>query len=224
MDGIVKFFQDGGNLMLLNLGVMFFGIAVIVERGVKLAKYGIREKEFTNGVEMYLRSGNLEAAAQAASKHRPAVMAQATFSLLALMKNGYETPLLAVEESMREVRHQVNHRISWLWTIANVATLIGLVGTVFGLIEAFASTADRAMPADVKAEKLTAAIAHAMNNTAFGLAVAVLCILAHGFLSNFAHKYIEATEHGLFHFVNIHAQFRKGYRPSEGAAPAAAKA
>jgi len=71
MDAIVKFFQQGGNLMLLNLGVMFFGIAVIVERGVKLAKYGIREKEFTNGVEMYLRSGNLEAAAQAASTTAP---------------------------------------------------------------------------------------------------------------------------------------------------------
>jgi len=222
MDGIVKFFQDGGNLMLVNLGVFFFGLAVIVERGMKLSQSGIREKEFINGVEMYLRSGNLEAAAQAAKKHNPAALAQATFSLVVLMKNGCETPLLAVEESMREVRHQLNHRIGWLWTIANVATLIGLVGTVFGLIEAFAKTADPTIPADAKATALSNAIAHAMNNTALGLAIAVVCIGAHGMLHNFAHKYVDAAEHGLFHFVNIHAQYRKGYRPSD--APAAAKA
>jgi len=187
-------------------------------------QYGIKEKEFTSSVEMYLRSGNLEAAAQAAGKHRPRVMAQASFTLLALMKNSYETPLLAVEESMREVRHLVNHRINWMWTIANVATLFGLVGTIFGLIEAFAQSANESLDAKSKATLLAKAIAHALNNTAFGLAIAVVCIGAHGILANFAHKFLEATEHGLFHFVNIHAQYRKGYRPAEAAPAASAKA
>jgi biopolymer transport protein ExbB len=218
MNAVVEFFQAGGKLMYINLAVFFFGLAVIVERAVKLSQYGIREKEFMNAVETHLRSGNIEAAAQTAGKHRPRVMAHATFSLLVLMKNGYESPVIAVEEAMRDVKHLVNHRIGWLWTIANVGTLLGLVGTIFGLIGAFAMTASDKINAAEKAKILAGEIAHAMNNTAFGLAIAVVCIAAHGFLANFAHKFLEGTEHGLFHFVNIHAQYRKGYRPADSAA------
>jgi biopolymer transport protein ExbB/TolQ len=126
---------------------------------------------------------------------------------------------MAVEESMLEVRPLVQARVGWLWAIANIATLIGLIGTIFGLIRSFKATA--AVQADQKAAALAKGISEAMNNTAFGLSIAVFCITAHLILNNQVSKTVERAEHALFHFVNVHAQWRKGYKPPEqGAAPA----
>jgi len=69
-----------------------------------------------------------------------------------------------------------------------------------------------------KASALSRGIAEAMNNTAFGLGIAVLCIFIHLIVNNQAVKIVEKTEHALTHFINIHAQWRKGYRPAEGEA------
>jgi biopolymer transport protein ExbB/TolQ len=131
------------------------------------------------------------------------------------MRNGYESPLLAVEEAMLEVRPLVQARVSWLWAIANIATLVGLIGTIFGLIKSFKATA--AVQADQKAAALAKGISEAMNNTAFGLSIAVFCIGAHLVLNNQVTKTLEHAEHALFHFVNVHAQWRKGYKPPENA-------
>ena len=125
---------------------------------------------------------------------------------------------MAVEEAMLEVRPPLQARVSWLWAIANIATLIGLIGTIFGLIRSFKATA--AVQADQKAAALAKGIAEAMNNTAFGLSIAVFCIVSHLVLNNQVTKSVERTEHALFHFVNVHAQWRKGYKPPETAAPA----
>jgi biopolymer transport protein ExbB/TolQ len=105
-------------------------------------------------------------------------------------------------------------RVNWLWSIANIATLIGLIGTIIGLIGAFGGL--KAIAADKKAEALANGISEAMNNTAFGLTIAVICIFFHLILNNQSVKTVERTEHALFHFLNVHAQWRKGYRPAEG--------
>jgi biopolymer transport protein ExbB/TolQ len=115
-----------------------------------------------------------------------------------------------------EVRPLVQARVGWLWSIANIATLVGLVGTVLGLIKAFAAV--DSVAADQKAAALARGISEAMNNTAFGLGIAVVCIFFHLIVNNQAVKIVEKTEHALFHFVNVHAQWRKGYRPAEGEA------
>jgi biopolymer transport protein ExbB/TolQ len=219
MDWILQFFQDGGPLMLVNLAFVVLSLAVVIERFFSLfLRYPMNEKPFIAAVDRNLQAGNIEAAAKVCTSTPVAALSRATRSLLKLMRNGYESPLMAVEESMLEVRPLVQARVSWLWAIANIATLIGLIGTIFGLIKAFKATA--ALQQDQKAAALAKGISEAMNNTAFGLSIAVFCIVSHLVLNNQVSKTVEHVEHALFHFVNVHAQWRKGYKPPEGGAAA----
>lgn len=221
MDSVVGFFQEGGPLMLVNLIWLVVALAVVIERGFSLFfRYRINEKPFVASVDRYLQAGNIEAAAKVCASTPAPALSRATRNLLKLMRNGYESPLMAVEEALMEVKPMVTARVTWLWAIANIATLIGLVGTIFGLIQAFKAVG--ALQADQRAEALSRGISEAMNNTAFGLGIAVVCIVSHLVLNNMVTKIVERAEHALFHFVNVHAQWRKGYRPPEGnAAPAA---
>jgi biopolymer transport protein ExbB/TolQ len=215
MDGLIKFFQDGGPFMIVNVFMLAFAMAVIVERLYSLfLSYSINEKPFVAAVDRYLQAGNIEAAAKVCASSPAPALSRATRNLLKLMRNGFESPVMAVEESLMEVRPLVLARISWLWSIANIATLIGLIGTIIGLIGAFGGL--KAIAADKKAEALANGISEAMNNTAFGLSIAVTCIFFHLILNNQSVKTVERTEHALFHFLNVHAQWRKGYRPAEG--------
>jgi biopolymer transport protein ExbB/TolQ len=216
MEGILEFFQEGGNFMLLNLAFVVLSLAVVIERSFSLFfRYRMNEKPFVAAVDRNLQAGNIEAAAKVCATAPERALSRATRNLLKLMRNGYESPLLAVEEAMLEVRPLVQARVSWLWAIANIATLVGLIGTIFGLIKSFKATA--AVQADQKAAALAKGISEAMNNTAFGLSIAVFCIGAHLVLNNQVTKTLEHAEHALFHFVNVHAQWRKGYKPPENA-------
>jgi len=218
MDSVVAFFHEGGPVMLLNLVWLVVALAVVIERAFSLfVRYRINEKPFVASIDRYLQAGNIEAAAKVCATTPSPALSRATRNLLKLMRNGYESPVMAVEEAMMEVKPMVTARMSWLWAIANIATLVGLVGTIFGLIQAFKAVGSLA--ADKRAEALSRGISEAMNNTAFGLSIAVICIIAHLVLNTTVVRIVERAEHALFHFVNVHAQWRKGYRPPEGAAP-----
>lgn len=220
MDKIVAFFQEGGPFMLVNLAFVVLSLAVVIERAYSLfLVYRINEKPFVSAVDRYLQAGNIEAAAKVCATTPSPALSRATRSLLKLIRNGYESPVMAVEEAMLEVRPLVQARVSWLWAIANIATLVGLIGTIFGLIRSFAAVG--AAQADQRAALLAKGISEAMNNTAFGLSIAVFCIIAHLVLNNQSVKTVERAEHALFHFANVHAQWRKGTRPAEPAAPPA---
>jgi len=219
MDDLLVFFKEGGNFMLINVVFVVVAMAVVIERMFSVfLRFRMNEKPFVSAVDRYLQAGNIEAAAKVCANAPVPALSRATRNLLKLMRNGYESPLMAVEESMLEVRPLVQARVGWLWAIANIATLIGLIGTIFGLIRSFKATA--AVQADQKAAALAKGISEAMNNTAFGLSIAVFCITAHLILNNQVSKTVERAEHALFHFVNDHAQWRKGYKPPEGGAPA----
>lgn len=213
MDGLIHFFKAGGFFMYVNVGSIVFALAVVAERCYSLfVTHRLNEKTFVQQVDRYLQAGNLDAAAKVCQTMPSPAMSRATRNLLKLLRNGYESPMMAVEESMLEVRPLITARVAWLWSIANIATLIGLVGTILGLIGAFAAIAK--MAAADRANMLSEKIAEAMNNTAFGLIIAVVCISAHLFINNRAVKSMEHIEHALFHFVNLHAQWRKGKAPA----------
>jgi biopolymer transport protein ExbB/TolQ len=125
----------------------------------------------------------------------------------------------AIEEAMADVSPLVTKRAGVLWGVANLATLIGLIGTVFGLIESFKAQAVAAP--EQKAALLTAGIAHAMNNTAFGLSIAVTCILAHIVLGIMVKNIIESLEHGGVRIENVLARKKAS---GDAPAPAAAQA
>jgi biopolymer transport protein ExbB len=97
-----------------------------------------------------------------------------------------------MEESMMEIMPQLEKRTSYVGLAANIATLVGLLGTIMGLIQAFTAVAN-ANPAE-KADLLSASISVAMNTTAFGLIVAIPLLVTHAVLAQTTRQIVAALE------------------------------
>jgi biopolymer transport protein ExbB len=109
----------------------------------------------------------------------------------------------AMRGSMLESIPQMEKRTHYLATFANLATLLGLLGTVSGLIHAFTAVAT-ANPAE-KANLLAASISEAMNCTAFGLMVAVPILFLHAFLQTKTSELITSIETAAVKFLTVMA-------------------
>src|SRR4029434_2927174 len=107
---------------------------------------------------------------------------------------------VAMEESMMEIVPQLEKRTHYLATFANLATLLGLLGTVSGLIHAFGAVAT-VNPAE-KANLLSASISEAMNCTAFGLMTAVPLLFLHALLQTKTTELIDGIETASVKFLN----------------------
>lgn len=120
---------------------------------------------------------------------------------------------MAMEEDMLRTTPALRKRINYLATFGNIATLLGLLGTIFGLIQAFegVSLADPA----AKQEILAKGISVAMLTTALGLIVAIPCLLAHSFLFNKSTQMIEEIEERAFAVYNKIASLHRDLEKKE---------
>ena len=107
----------------------------------------------------------------------------------------------AMEEGMMEIVPRLEKRTHYIATFANVITLVGLLGTIIGLIKAFTAVA-QVNPAE-KAELLSASISIAMNNTAFALMVAIPFLLVHAFLQARTTEIVDSLEAAKISFLNL---------------------
>jgi biopolymer transport protein ExbB/TolQ len=106
----------------------------------------------------------------------------------------------AMEEGMMEIVPRLEKRTHYIATFANVITLIGLLGTIIGLIKGFTAVA-HVNPAE-KAELLSASISIAMNNTAFALTVAIPFLLIHAYLQARTSEIVDGLEAAKISFLN----------------------
>jgi biopolymer transport protein ExbB/TolQ len=112
-----------------------------------------------------------------------------------------------MEEGLMEVIPRLEKRTHYLATLANLATLLGLLGTIMGLIEAF--TAVAAANPQEKADLLSASISVAMNTTAFGLMVGIPLLFIHTVLQTKSTEVVDSLEMASVRFVNMLTE-RKG--------------
>jgi biopolymer transport protein ExbB len=106
-----------------------------------------------------------------------------------------------MEETMTDTLPEVKTRIGALWSLANICTLIGLLGTITGLIRTFKAIGDLS-PQEQK-EKLSTGISEAMYNTAFGLSIALICMVGHLLLSAAMKKVVSDLEAFSLRFENL---------------------
>jgi biopolymer transport protein ExbB/TolQ len=106
----------------------------------------------------------------------------------------------AMEESLMEVMPRLEKRTHYLSTFANLATLLGLLGTIIGLIQAFTAVSN-ANPSE-KADLLSASISVAMNTTAFGLIVAIPLLLVHALIQTKTTELVDSLEMASVKFLN----------------------
>lgn len=207
MTSIAQLFRDGGSLMWVNLVVLIFALAVVSERlFVLLFRLRINDKAFLAQIEKLVMAGNYDRAIRQCTSSEGAAVPRVVRAALTNARLGGAAVSAAIDEAMTEVMPQVTKRAGILWGIANLATLIGLVGTVYGLIESFAAVS--LVSPDQKSTKLTEGIAHAMANTFWGLAIAVTCVFFHMVLSVFVKGVMDSLDHSSVRIENILAKRR----------------
>ena len=198
---MVKFFTAGGAFMFPILLVAAVAIAITIERYITLAKMAGRNRNTWVQVEPLLTSGEFDQARELLSKDK-SPLARLLSDGLAVQggvrrRDDVEKVL---QEGMMDVVPQLEKRTHYLATLANGATLLGLLGTVSGLIHAFSAVAT-VNPAE-KANLLAASISEAMNCTAFGLMTAVPILFVHAYLQSKTTGLSDGLETAAIRFLN----------------------
>lgn len=183
MDAIAKAFQEGGEFMYFITLSSAFASAVVLERmWVLVVRYRTDLDRIGESLTRLFKSG------QASREDVEALEAQiaspvARIALAALQNDRQDVRTVddRVQETYLSVVPELQVRTSYLNMLANVATLLGLLGTIIGLIEAFAGVA--AADPSKKQALLASGIAVAMNTTAYGLMVAIPCMVSFTVLS-----------------------------------------
>lgn len=169
---IVGFFLTGGPFMYPILVVFAVGAAIAIERYITLTRVTSLNRDVWSQVEPALVDGDFDRARELTSKDESTVGRLLNMGLdLQGVVRRREDIEIAMEERMMEIIPSLEKRTPYVALASNIATLLGLLGTIMGLISAFTAVAN-ANPAE-KADLLSASISVAMNTTAFGLIVAI---------------------------------------------------
>jgi len=199
---LAEFFKDGGPFMFVNVVTSAVAIAIIVERVVVLAfKLNLNAGPFMEQVQKLVLSNNVDRAVKLCGAAPNAALPRVIRAGLTRANKGDQEVARSLEEAVLEVTPAISKRIAPLWSLANVATLVGLIGTITGLIGTFKSLG--AASPEMKQIMLSKGISEAMNNTAFGLTIAVVCIVAHLLLSSKAKGMIEEIEYSALRLENL---------------------
>jgi biopolymer transport protein ExbB/TolQ len=199
---VVSFFQEGGPFMYPIALVLGIGLAIALERYFYLANQTrINRRDFERILPLLKQRRQRELAALV-QKSRSAVSRIIADGLTRRTSTRRRADIeYAMEEGLLEVLPNIERRTPYLATFANIATLLGLLGTIIGLIAAFTAVAN-ADPAE-KATLLSESISIAMNTTAFGLMAAIPLLLIHSVLQSKTSAIVESLEIAVVKFLNL---------------------
>jgi biopolymer transport protein ExbB len=213
---IVHFFREGG-FFLYPIGAIFLvGLAISIERFIYLTIETVKNRELWSDVVPHLGSGNFKQVLSITTNSTAAIATVINYGMARVANARRRDDVeKAMEESLLEIIPRLEKRTHYLSSLANIAMLTGLLGTVIGLIGAFGAIAT-ANPAE-KASLLAASISVTMNNTASGLFVAITLLMTHMFLEAKTTKVIDSLEIASVKFLNSVVERRQ---EPEGNAPA----
>lgn len=204
--GLMEAFKENPTFLSINLVVSAIVIAMVVERfAFQVTKYRVNSKEFFAQVKKLVTAGNIDRAIKLCDAGDYPTL-QLVKAGLTHANKGPDEIDAAMSEKMSELRPAVEKRVGSLWSLANIATLIGLIGTVTGLITTFNAVSDPRISAAQRQAQLSLGISEAMYNTAMGLGIAVTCMIAHLILhqraKNITHD-LDSTQERVFNLLTI---------------------
>ena len=199
---VVRFLQEGGVFIYPIVLILALGLAIAMERFMYLSRTRSANVKVWNNLLPLIEGGKFREARMVAEESGAAVAKILAYGLSRLSsakrRDDIET---AMEEGLMEMVPRLEKRTHYLATFANIATLLGLLGTIIGLIQAF--TAVSAADPAQKAELLSSSISVAMNTTAFGLMVAIPLLLIYAFLTTKTTELVDSLEMASVKFLNI---------------------
>lgn len=213
---IASFVKEGGwsSYVVVIMGIMV--AAITVERWVRIQfQYSVNSRAFMAKLKKYILSDNIDRAISLCNSRSEALLPKV---LKAGLTRAKDTPVdiqNAIDEATLEVLPKLEARALYLPTLANLATLMGLLGTVVGLITAFRATGD-ALDAASRQAFLQKSIAVAMHTTALGLLVALPALFIHTILQSKINSIISDIDHYSVKLINLlsAAHKQEGGRPA----------
>jgi biopolymer transport protein ExbB/TolQ len=203
---LVAAFKHNPTFMVLNLCASAVVLTIVVERFTfQLTRYRVNSKEFFAQIKKLVTAGNIDRAIKLCEASDYPIL-QLVKSGLTHSNKGPDEIDAALSEKLSELKPAAEKRVGALWSMANISTLIGLLGTVSGLIATFSAISAPGLSQADKQRMLSNGIAEAMYNTAFGLSIAVVCMIAHVFLhtrsKNIQHD-LESTTERVFNLLTV---------------------
>ncbi len=180
MPFIQRAFEAGGPVMYVIALIGICSVMLIIERWLALSSARINRREFNENIFGMILKGDLKQAL-AFCDARPAPLTNTIKAGLVavLNKRPDEEVQVAMDASVLRETPKLEGWTPFLAVFGNVSVLAGLLGTIAGMIKSFGAVAkaDNA----TKAAELSSGIAHALNCTAFGLIVSILCIVTYAY-------------------------------------------
>lgn len=219
---LTQYLEQGGGMMYVILGVSLLGVTLFCERAFNLfVLRRLGASRFLAKVVEHLEARRFRQAldACAAPTRHPLVKVVQAGILRANRKDNEVER--AMEREMLVALPGIQARSGALGLLANISTLLGLLGTIFGLITAFTSVA--AATAAARQEALAGGISQAMYTTAFGISVAVPLLLFHHIISRRTETILVEVESGATAVLVALATARSADEAAAPEAPAAAE-
>ena len=211
----IKFFQDCGFFIYPSLLIMALGVTIAIERFIFLTKARTQNRTIWTKVLPMLQKGQFKEVQGITAASDAAIGKIVNNGLLRMQSPGRREDYdAAMEEGMMEIVPRLEKRTHYIATFANVITLVGLLGTIIGLIKGFTAVS-QVNPAE-KAEMLSASISIAMNNTAFALMVAIPFLLIHSFLQAMTAEIVDGLEAAKISFLNLVQRLRSEQANASG--------
>ncbi len=187
INAVMSFMNDGGIFMWIIFGMWLMGMLLAFERVVSFTRFDINGKNFMSLIKGYIVNNDVEQALMYCSGSG-ALLPRIIRNGLMRANQTKDQITDAMESETIEASMRVEKRLSYLALTSNIATLLGLLGTIYGLIQAFAAVAS-ADPGE-KAQLLAMGISKAMNTTALGIMASITLMVVHLFLVNKSEKII----------------------------------
>lgn len=193
--------NDGWQYMWVILLMGFIALGIAIERFITIyLKSAKGRHQFMANVANLLKAGKYDEAMNFAGASQLPI-AKVVYSILANREKGKEAMAQAMDEVYLTEAPRVNRYLTLIQIVASVATLLGLLGTIWGLIYTFDAVANK--PAAERPKALADGIAIAMATTYAGLSVAIPLALIQGWLAMQAERVIEELEEKGIKIINI---------------------
>ena len=205
---IAGFFSSGGLFMFPILLVFAVGLGIAIERYVTLSMVTNKNQQVWDKVQPMLTNGEFDDARKLTNEDESTIsqVLHMGLSLQGAVRRREDIEI-AMEESMMEIVPRLEKRTPYVALASSIATLLGLLGTIMGLIQAFTAVAN-ANPAE-KADLLSASISVAMNTTAFGLMVAIPLLIIHAILTSKTGDIVDSLEMATVKALNVFSRRAK---------------
>jgi len=196
---VIEFIQQGGVVMYFLLAASVLSLTIIIERGWSLRRSVVIPLGEVKKIEAAVRSGDVKAAMQTCQSHNTAM---SRILWVALANRGVHRSVIKeiLEESGRQEVAHMDRFIGVLGVIAAISPLLGLLGTVIGMIEVFQQIS---LVGVGKADVLAGGISKALNTTAFGLSVAIPSLVAYRFYESRVDRFVLEIEQHALRFVEL---------------------